>query len=70
MTFNYFCIMKQDIKILQRSINIDHDRMINCLILIFMENGVIQGSSVISFAGWFNFVQKNVVAIHFVRIEI
>lgn len=58
MTFNYFCIMKPDIKILQKSINIDHDRMINCLILIFMENGVIQGSSVVPLPGWFNFCSE------------
>ncbi len=39
--------MKTDLKILQKSINVDQERMMNCLILVFVENGIIKGTSIV-----------------------
>ncbi len=50
--------MKTDIRILQKSINVDHARMMNCLILVFMENDTIKGTSIVQLPDWFNFWLK------------
>ncbi|MBN1183367.1 MAG: hypothetical protein JXB49_13830 [Bacteroidales bacterium] len=47
--------MKTDLKILQKSINVDQERMMNCLILVFVENGIIKGTSIVQLPEWFNF---------------
>ncbi|MFO7853463.1 MAG: hypothetical protein R6X28_13545 [Bacteroidales bacterium] len=51
--------MKTNLRILQKSINVDHERMMNCLILVFMENGFIIGTSIVQLPGWFNFWSKD-----------
>lgn len=47
--------MKADLKILQKSIDVDQEKMMNCLILVFMENDLIMGTSIVQLPGWFNF---------------
>lgn len=47
--------MEKDLKILQKNITIDHESMKNCLILIFMFNGKVKGTSIIQLPEWFKF---------------
>ena len=47
--------MKKGKRILQKSICIDQERMINCLIHVFTENGKVTGSSIVQLQEWFKF---------------
>ena len=47
--------MKKGIRILQKSICIDQERMINCLILVFTENGKVTGTTIVQLPEWFKF---------------
>lgn len=50
--------MKTDLIILQKNINVDHERMMNCLFLVFMENGSIIGTGIVQLPRWFVFWSK------------
>ncbi len=47
--------MKKKVKILQNSICVDQEKMTNCLILIFTENGVVKETVSVQLPEWFNF---------------
>lgn len=42
-------------KILQNSICIDQERMTNCLVLIFIENGIVKDTVSVQLPEWFNY---------------